>query len=57
MVRLCFLGLRVTNFALTNHADRDARLVHGLGQGEYDGVAIGGILNGQNPRLPSRTHR
>jgi hypothetical protein len=47
------LGFRATNFALTDDADGDARLVRALKQGEYDGVAIGGYINGQDPESPA----
>ena len=43
------LGLRSTNFALTDDAEGDARLVAELEADVYDGVVIGGHINGQNP--------
>ncbi len=46
--RLCALGFQATNFVLTNDAAGDARLVSELKQAEYDGVAIGGYINGQD---------
>jgi hypothetical protein len=42
-------GIAARNFALTDSPDGDARLVRELGQARYDGVAIGGFINGQNP--------
>ncbi|MCC6177711.1 MAG: hypothetical protein IT305_20610 [Chloroflexi bacterium] len=42
-------GIRATNFALTDDAAGDTRLVHELRSAEYDGVAIGGFINGQSP--------
>jgi hypothetical protein len=50
--RLRSLGYQATNFALTNDADGDARLVGELRQADYDGVAIGGFINGQDPDHP-----
>ena len=47
--KLRSLGLRAKNFALTNDAEGDGRLVQELQQAEYDGVAIGGFINGQGP--------
>ncbi len=46
------LGFQATNFALTNDADGDARLVRELRQADYDGVVIGGFINGQDPGTP-----
>jgi hypothetical protein len=43
------LGIRATNFALTDDEAGDTRLIHELQSGEYDGVAIGGFINGQGP--------
>jgi hypothetical protein len=43
------LGIRATNFALTDDEAGDTRLVHELRSAEYDGVAIGGFINGQGP--------
>ncbi len=42
------LGFQATTFVLTNDAAGDARLVAELQQAEYDGVAIGGYINGQD---------
>jgi hypothetical protein len=42
-------GLRARNFALTNDDQGDAQLRHELEQATYDGVAIGGFINGQDP--------
>ena len=42
------LGFQATIFALTNDEAGDARLVSELKQTEYDGVAIGGYINGQD---------
>jgi hypothetical protein len=42
------LGFQATNFALTNDEPGDARLVAELKRAEYDGVAIGGYINGQD---------
>ncbi len=46
--KLRSLGFQATNFVLTNDAPGDARLVSELKQAEYDGVAIGGYINGQD---------
>jgi hypothetical protein len=43
--KLRSLGFRATNFLPTNDEAGDARLVVGLKQAEYDGVAIGGYFN------------
>ena len=43
------LGIRATNFALTDDEEGDARLVRELQSADYDGVAIGGFINGQGP--------
>jgi hypothetical protein len=50
--RLRSAGFQTVNFALTNDADGDARLVRELRQADYDGVAIGGFINGQDPAVP-----
>lgn len=42
------LGFRATTFVLTNDEAGDARLVAELKQADYDGVAIGGYINGQD---------
>ena len=41
-------GLRATTFVLTNDEAGDARLASELKQAGYDGVAIGGYINGQD---------
>jgi hypothetical protein len=41
-------GFQAANFVLTNDEAGDARLVAELMQAEYDGVAIGGYINGQD---------
>jgi hypothetical protein len=46
--KLRSLGLQATNFVLTNDEAGDARLVAELKRAEYDGVAIGGYINGQD---------
>jgi len=46
--KLRSLGFRATNFVLTNDDAGDARLVAELKRAEYDGVAIGGYINGQD---------
>ena len=46
--KLRSLGFQATNFVLTNDEAGDARLVAELKQGEYDGIAIGGYINGQD---------
>jgi hypothetical protein len=46
--KLRSLGFQATNFVLTNDEAGDARLVDELKQAEYDGVAIGGYINGQD---------
>ena len=46
--KLRSLGFRATTFALTNDEAGDARLVTELKRAEYDGVAIGGYINGQD---------
>ena len=42
------LGFQATNFVLTNDEAGDTRLVAELKRAEYDGVAIGGYINGQD---------
>ncbi|HLI40938.1 MAG TPA: hypothetical protein VKV35_04770 [Streptosporangiaceae bacterium] len=44
-------GIRARTFALTDDADGDARLARELDEGSYDGVAIGGFINGQDPGI------
>ena len=46
--KLRSLGFQATNFVLTNDEVGDARLAAELKQAEYDGVAIGGYINGQD---------
>jgi len=46
--KLRSLGFQATTFVLTNDEARDARLVSELKRAEYDGVAIGGYINGQD---------
>ena len=46
--KLRSLGFQATIFALTNDEAGDARLVVELKRAEYDGVAIGGYINGQD---------
>jgi hypothetical protein len=46
--KLRSLGFQATTFVLTNDKAGDARLVAELKRAEYDGVAIGGYINGQD---------
>ena len=46
--RLRSLGFRAKTFVLTNDGAGDARLAAELKGSEYDGVAIGGYINGQD---------
>jgi hypothetical protein len=46
--KLRSLGFRATNTVLTNDEAGDAWLVAELRRAEYDGVAIGGYINGQD---------
>ncbi len=46
--KLRSLGFQATNFALTNDEAGDARLIAELARSGYDGVAIGGYINGQD---------
>lgn len=46
--KLRSLGFQATTFVLTNDEAGDARLVSELKQAMYDGVAIGGYINGQD---------
>jgi len=46
--KLRSLGFRASNFVLTNDDAGDERLVAELKRAEYDGVAIGGYINGQD---------
>lgn len=42
------LGFQATNLVLTNDDAGDAQLIAELKRAEYDGVAIGGYINGQD---------
>jgi hypothetical protein len=46
--KLRSLGFQATTFVLMNDETGDARLVSELKRAEYDGVAIGGYINGQD---------
>jgi hypothetical protein len=46
--KLRSLGFQATMFALTNDEAGDAQLIAELKRAEYDGVAIGGYINGQD---------
>ncbi len=46
--KLRSLGFQATTFVLTNDEAGDSRLVSELKRTEYDGVAIGGYINGQD---------
>jgi len=46
--KLSSLGFQATIFVLTNDEAGDARLVSELKRAKYDGVAIGGYINGQD---------
>jgi hypothetical protein len=46
--KLRSLGFQATTFVLTNDEAGDARLLAELKRAEYDGVAIGGYINGQD---------
>jgi quercetin dioxygenase-like cupin family protein len=46
--KLRSLGFQATTFVLTNDEAGEARLVEELKRAEYDGVAIGGYINGQD---------
>ena len=46
--KLRSLGFQATTFVLTNDEAGDTRLVSELKRAEYDGVAIGGYINGQD---------
>lgn len=47
--KLRSLGFQATTFALTNDEAGDARLIAELMRAQYDGVAIGAFINGQDP--------
>ncbi len=57
--KLRSLGFEAMIFALTNDEAGDARLVEELKRAEYDGVVIGGYINGQDavsfPATPETT--
>ena len=44
-------GIRAKAFALSDDPDEDARLASELHEASYDGVAIGGFINGQDPSV------
>ena len=44
-------GLRAKAFALSDDPDGDARLASELSEASYDGVAVGGFINGQDPSV------
>jgi hypothetical protein len=44
-------GLQARTFALTDDPAGDARLASELSEASYDGVAIGGFINGQDPAV------
>ena len=46
--KLRALGFQATTFVLTNDEAGEARLVAELKRAAYDGVAIGGYINGQD---------
>ena len=46
--KLRSLGFQATTFVLANDETGDTRLVSELKRAEYDGVAIGGYINGQD---------
>jgi hypothetical protein len=46
--KLRALGFQATNFVLTNDDAGDEQLIAELKRAEYDGVAIGGYINGQD---------
>jgi hypothetical protein len=48
--RLRSAGLRARNFALTDDEEGDAQLIRELAQEQYDGIAIGSFINGQDPQ-------
>jgi hypothetical protein len=47
--RLRSAGLRARNFALTDDKEGDAQLIRELAEEQYDGIAIGSFINGQDP--------
>src|SRR5689334_21062016 len=50
--RLRNAGLAATHFALTDDEAGDSRLIQELTDADYDGVLIGGFINGQDPEDP-----
>ena len=44
-------GLQAKAFALSDDPDGDARLAGELSEASYDGVAVGGFINGQDPSV------
>jgi hypothetical protein len=50
-------GLTATNFALTDDAAGDARLIQELTAADYDGVLIGALINGLDPEDPPTQQR
>jgi hypothetical protein len=44
-------GLQARTFALTDDPAGDARLARELREASYDGIAIGGFINGQDPAV------
>jgi hypothetical protein len=55
--RLRAAGLAATHFALTDDEAGDTLLVEELNAAEYDGVMIGGFINGQDPEDPPTEER
>ena len=55
--RLRDAGLAATNFALTDDEAGDSRLIQELTDADYDGVLIGGFINGQDPEDPPTEQR
>jgi hypothetical protein len=55
--RLRDAGLAATNVALTDDEAGDARLIQELAAADYDGVLIGGFINGQDPEEPPTEQR
>jgi hypothetical protein len=45
-------GLAGTSVVVTDDAAGDARLIQELNTADYDGVAIGSFISGQNPQDP-----
>jgi hypothetical protein len=55
--RLRNAGLAATHFALTDDEAGDSRLIQELTDADYDGVLIGGFINGQDPEDPPTEQR